>query len=176
MNQSDPLSPFPQKIRASLEASSLTYVRLPDHYAIHGTVPTELLMAVRETLNNQSISILQGKMNVERQNRLSLTISPVYALEPHGVPAVPTGKLFIRLEEHIRAEEKRDILETMGYQIIDIPPYAPYTCWVSAHPDSLTTSLSHLSKLQTIADIRNIEPQMLTALRYRGIPKGSEEE
>jgi len=83
------------------------------------------------------------------------------------VPAVPTGRIFVRFKENVQAEEKYEALAAIGYQIIEIPAYAAHAAWVRGHPGGIDVSLSNIILLQSISDVLNIEPQMLTKLGYR---------
>ncbi len=167
MNPSDLLSQFPHSIPSNSDPSSLSYVRVPDYYAIHGQVPPDLRPSVLEFLNDQSIALLQGTVTSNLLDNSSIKITPVYWLEPNGAPAVPTGRIFIRFEDYIHAEEKCDVLKTIGYQVVDIPSYASHTAWIRAESESIAASLSNTSRLHSISDVRHFEPQMLKALRYR---------
>lgn len=167
MSNVDIFSNFPTRIRANLEPSSLSYVQLPAHFAIHGPVPAHLSPSILGYINNQSIAILRGNVASDITHDSSIRITPVYALEPNSVPAVPTGRIFVRFKENVQAEEKREALAAIGYQIIEIPAYAPHAAWVGVYPDGIGVSLSNITLLQSISDVLNIEPQMLTKLGYR---------
>jgi hypothetical protein len=100
----------------------------------------------------------------------SLAITPVYALEPNGPFAVPTGLVFVRFKEEIKAEAQYQALASTGYTIIDIPLYAHYSAWVRHKSKDIAAALTNLSSLETLSDVVNVEPQMLTKLARRSNP------
>ena len=59
------------------------------------------------------------------------------------------------LERH-----KKDI-EAAGYRIVEVLAYAPQAAWVHAASGDAGESLSHVAKLEAIAGIEEVEPQML---------------
>ena len=170
MVKSHPFSEFPERIRASSERPHLSYVRLPEHYAIHGPLPAHLAPSVLLHLNDQSIAVYQGTPDERLMQDNSLAITPVYSLEPSGPPAVPTGLVFLRFKKGIKAEEQHQTLASMGYTITDIPLYALHTAWVRCKSGDIAAALTNLPSLETLSVVVNIEPQMITKRALRSIP------
>ena len=165
-----PFAEFPERIRASSGRSHLWYLRLPEHYAIHGPLPTHLVQSVLLHLHDPSITVCEGTPNPQLMQTKSLAITPVYALEPNGPFAVPTGLVFVRFKEEIKAEAQYQALASTGYTIIDIPLYAPYSAWVRHKSEDIAAALTNLSSLETLSDVVNVEPQMLTKSAHRSGP------
>ena len=153
---------FPDSVPASTERPSSTYSRVPGWFAVHGAPPPSLTLPVAFTLNEGAISVCRGEPPDPRALPPSLLITPVYSLRPGGRPAVPTGRVFIRFAEHIRADSRREALAQAGYRIVDLPAYAPQAAWVESAEDGVAASLAGLARLQTLAEIVNVEPEMLT--------------
>jgi hypothetical protein len=162
-------SEFPERIHASTERPHLLYNRLPDHYAIHGPLPAQLAQSVLLYLHDQSIAVCRGTDQQLMQAK-DLAITPVYALEPNGPFAVPTGLVFVRFKEEIKAETQYQALASAGFTIIDIPLYAPYSAWVRHKSEDIAAALTNLSSLETLSDVVNVEPQMLTKSALRSGP------
>ena len=91
----------------------------------------------------------------------ALTITPVYATDPSGPLAVPTGRIFIRFTPDIRVEVHRRSLAERGYTVVTIPSYAPHTAWVQAINGDIATSLLNIEKLNGLPGIVNVESQLL---------------
>jgi hypothetical protein len=89
------------------------------------------------------------------------SLIPVYGLEPSGLPAVPTGQVFIRFAEGIKAEERRQEINQAGYEIVQSLSYAPQAAWLRARSDDIADALAEISKLEQLPDVENVEPQML---------------
>ena len=96
-----------------------------------------------------------------------LQISPVYALEPDGDRAVPSGRLFVRFEAGVQAITRSDDLARAGYEVLDIPQYASQTAWVRATDGDIAAALRGLDRLERVEDVENVEPQMLRAMGWR---------
>jgi hypothetical protein len=94
-------------------------------------------------------------------------MTPVYRLEPDGPLAVPTGKVFVRFKEGVEAETRRAEIEGAGYEIIQTPPYAPSSAWVRSAGGDIARSLSDIEALEKLADVENVEPQMLVERAQR---------
>ncbi len=163
-------SEFPERIRASSERPDLSYVQLPKHYAIHGPLPAHLAPSVLLHLNDQSIAVCRGTPDQRLMQDISLAITPVYSLEPSGPPAVPSGLVFLRFKENIKAKEQHQTLTSAGYTITDIPLYALHTAWVRYKSGDIAAALTNLPSLETLSDVVNVEPQMLTKRALRSIP------
>ncbi len=97
----------------------------------------------------------------------TVTITPVYATDPRGPLAVPTGQIFIRFTPDVKTEGRRDNLTDHGYTIVRIPSYAPHTAWVQATTGDIATSLLNIEQLKGLPGIVNVEPQLLMHRKSR---------
>lgn len=86
---------------------------------------------------------------------------PLYQLEPGGAPAVATGRVFIRFSEQVDAASRADEIASAGYRIGQTVPYAPNAAWLEPQSGNIADALSHLGDLQSLADVENVEPQMI---------------
>jgi hypothetical protein len=137
---------------------------LPGHYAVHRPVhdspPSEdAVTALME--DNSMIEVFRGNPD-RRQRSLPGRIGPVYALQPGGRPAVPTGRVFIRFKEGTAVEDRLREIAEAGYEIADRISYAPHAAWLRARSADIADALAGIEALEEIADVENVEPQMLT--------------
>ncbi|RPI55449.1 MAG: hypothetical protein EHM55_07860 [Acidobacteria bacterium] len=88
-------------------------------------------------------------------------IGPVYSAGTGGPLAVPTGRVFVRLEEHARAVDKRPQFEAAGFEIEGTPSYAPHTAWLVPRQGGVAYALPALADLERIPDVVHVEPQLL---------------
>jgi len=165
--QSDPLLTFPEAMQVSTEHASLRYIKIPALFAVHGNLPAQLKSAVEATIKEGAITICRRDQVALEVPLSSLKISPVYALDPHGPLAVPTGRIFIRFTPGVKAEDRRLDLEKRGYTITHIPSYAPHTAWVQATNGDIATSLLNIEQLKGLPSIVNVEPQLLMHRKSR---------
>lgn len=163
-------SKFPERIHASSERPHLLYHQVPEHFAIHGPLPVQLTESVLLRFYDQSIAVCQGMPDQELMQTKSMAITPVYSLEPDGPFAVPTGRIFVRFKEGIKAESQNQALASTGYTITDIPLYAPQTAWVCHQSKDVASALTNLSGLEALSNVVNVEPQMLTKPARRSGP------
>jgi hypothetical protein len=154
---------FPERLRAGTERRDTYYTRVPDYYALHRAA--DAAGAVM-TLKEEGIAVYHGEPDANRDDKTSLT--PVYSLQPSGPLAVPTGEVFIRFAQGIDATSRRDEIERAGYKIVKTTSYTPHTAWLQSTSGGVAQSLSNIPALEALADVANVEPQMLTAPGLRG--------
>jgi hypothetical protein len=164
---SDPLLTFPEAVQVSTEHASLRYIKIPALFAVHGNLPAQLKSAVEATIEEGAITICRREQVTLGVPLSSLKISPVYALDPHGPLAVPTGRIFIRFIPGVKAEDRRPDLEERGYTITHIPSYAAHTAWALASNGDIATALFNIEKLKDLRDVANVEPQLLMQRKNR---------
>ena len=89
---------------------------------------------------------------------------PVYAFSGNQPPAIPTGRIFVQGGKGANLGE---IVNALGYEIEDRPPYAPNSAWIVASDRSIASALSNLQHLMAAAGLESVEPQMLRPLNFR---------
>ncbi|MFY9269125.1 MAG: hypothetical protein WAO55_05170 [Candidatus Manganitrophaceae bacterium] len=161
-SKKNPLPKFPREVRSRTQRPVTVYTRLPDHYAVHG------LRRDRSPAENPVLAMGEGEDRIEifrgeaeKQNNAPGKIGPVYTLPPGGAPAVPTGRIFIRFKEKIPVEQRLQEIEQAGYEIVQRLEYAPHAAWLQARSGEIADALTDISALERIADVENVEPQMV---------------
>ncbi|NNG16614.1 MAG: hypothetical protein HKM89_09045 [Gemmatimonadales bacterium] len=167
MPSDDPLPEYPARVRVSTERPELVYERLPGYFAIRGPVPQTLRSAVTTEMEDGQITVCRGTADSSEAELADSTITPVYGLGAAGAPAVPTGRILVRFAEHIRAEEQRDALEGLGFRVVETLPYALHVAWVESVDGDAAAALHGIERLEGLADIVNVEPQMVRERRHR---------
>jgi hypothetical protein len=160
MPTKDFFSKFPEQIRASSERATQLYVRKPGYYAVHSRQPGALAHAAVALFNEGAIAVFRGEFDAATAADAE-TVGPVYELQPGHALAVPTGLVFVRFAERIQANARTEEIEQAGYEVVESPIYALYTAWLRARSGDMADALSHISALDTLPDIVNVEPQML---------------
>lgn len=162
MAKKNPFSRYPSQVRASTERPDVRYVHLAGHFAIHGKVPPSLASSVVWLLNEENIAVCRGEAGDQPADSESVTLSPVYALGADGPAAVPTGLILVRFKESVRIEERHEALARAGYTVRQTLAYAPHAAWVQASSGGIAEALTGIATLETLPDVVNVEPQMLT--------------
>lgn len=165
MSQPNLFHDFPERLPASTERRDTFYTRVPGYHAVHhGLEEADRTDAVM-TLKEEGIAVYRTETNESRGDTASLT--PVYELHPSGPLAVPTGKVFIRFTEGVDAASHREEIERSGYEIAKTSQYTPHTAWLRSKSGSIAQSLTNIHALESLPDVENVEPQMLTVREPR---------
>jgi hypothetical protein len=133
----------PHKLRASSRRRDVVYELADDLVALHH--PRDKL---------QEAEILRRRPKRGRTG-------PVYYTGDSRTLAVPTGRLFVRLKKGLRAESKEAAFARAGYAIADIPSYAPNAAWLAPARGSIADSLARIGRVERIAGVVNVEPELL---------------
>lgn len=167
---------YPQQVQFGVESAQRVYLQKPGYYAVHYAQPETATSEDAETsprvidetaaaeaiavMEEESIAVFSGSPS-GRRNPSDAVISPVYALQPGGSAAVPTGMVFVRFAENTSAVSHQDAISAAGYEIVEQPPYTPHAVWLRAQSGNIADSLQNLPQLMAIPDVENVEPQML---------------
>lgn len=92
---------------------------------------------------------------------------PVFSAGKEGPLAVPTGRVFIRLRDGVRPEQRRAELATAGFEIERTLPYAPNAAWLRPTNGGVAEALSRIGRLEALPDMAHVEPQMLLDRDFR---------
>ncbi|HTU10882.1 MAG TPA: hypothetical protein VMG08_08270 [Allosphingosinicella sp.] len=88
--------------------------------------------------------------------------TPLYSLTPGGSPAFPSGDVMIRFGEGTEAAARQAEIESAGYRIERILPYAVQAAIVRAASGLLGDTLAGVARLARIPGVENVEPQMIS--------------
>jgi hypothetical protein len=163
--QKNYFSEYPQQIRFGTEQSAVLYSRKPGYYAVHYKQPGTVAPGAVLQLNDGAIAVFQGEPD-EAENAIRLasttgTFGPIYTLQADSSLAVPTGLVFIRFVEGVEVESRREAIKQAGYEIAQSLSYAPQAAWLHAKSGNILDALVGISKLESIPNVGNVEPQML---------------
>jgi hypothetical protein len=157
MGESTPLQRCPARLRIGSEPPVRVYLRQDDYYALHGCPPGAPTPGAELTLKSGEIAVFRGPPPGAADR-----VGPVYAAED-GPLAVPTGLVFVRFAPGTRAADRRPALEDTGFQVMQLPGYAPHACWVRPRAGGIAAALHGLIRLAALPGVEHVEPQLLTA-------------
>ncbi|MEH1786569.1 hypothetical protein [Nostoc sp.] len=155
--QKDSFSEYPQQIRVGSGHTAVSYTRKSGYYAIHYNQPSTVPAGAILQLNNGEIAVFSGEPNQSEKGILS----PIYTLEANASLVVPTGLVFIRFAEGVDVESQREVINQAGYEVAQSFSYAPHAAWLRAKSGNIVDAIAGISQLEAIANVENIEPQML---------------
>ncbi|MEH1949602.1 MAG: hypothetical protein V7K77_21990 [Nostoc sp.] len=58
-------------------------------------------------------------------------------------------------------ESQREVINRAGYEVTQSLAYAPHTAWLRAKSGKIVDAIAGISQLEAIANVENVEPQML---------------
>ncbi|MDZ7970551.1 MAG: hypothetical protein RM368_37450 [Nostoc sp. DedSLP03] len=164
--QKDYFSEYPEQIRVSGNVNlrtAISYTRKPGYYAVHYNQPSTVAIGAILRLNDGAIAVFSGEPNQSEQGILS----PVYTLETNASLAVPSGLVFIRFAEGVDVESQHEVINRAGYEVAQNFSYAPHTAWLRAKSGRIVDAIAGISQLEAIANVENVEPQMLMQRGFR---------
>jgi hypothetical protein len=157
----DYFSKYPPHIRANTTSSAPLYVLKPGYYAVQQRPPDLPAPDAVLLLDDGAIAVFQGEPGEAAEAAQAGGLSPVYALQPSGLSAIPTGRVFIRFAEGVKAESRRPEIDQAGYELIESLAYAPQAAWLRAQSGDIADALAGIPQLEQLPDVENVEPQML---------------
>jgi len=160
MSSKDSLSRCPKQLQVNNKQANMRYVCKTNYYAVHNCELGQMTRDAVALFNEGRIAVFQGEPNATTIAEHA-TIGPVYALQPSETLAVPTGQVLVRFTEGVPATAHTTEIEQAGYRLVESLSYAPHAAWVCARSGEIADALSHLSKLEQLPDVANVEPQML---------------
>lgn len=160
MSSKDSLSRCPKQLQVSNKQADMLYICKRNYYAVHDRQLGELAQGAVALFNEGRIAVFQGDPTATNTSQHEC-IGPVYALQPSEALAVPTGQVLVRFTEGVPAAAYTTEIEQAGYQLVESLSYAPHAAWVCARSGEIADALSHLSELERMPDVANVEPQML---------------
>ncbi|MBI4525627.1 MAG: hypothetical protein HY695_17655 [Deltaproteobacteria bacterium] len=151
---------YPERVSTGPALPISVYVCLPGYYAVHNRPAAAPASGAIFLLNDGAIAVFQGEPDTESSSAAG-SLSPVYRLHPGGPLAVPTGLVLVRFAAGVVAETRREQLAQAGYENVESLVYAPQAVWTRARSGDIAAALNGIPALQALADIENVEPQML---------------
>lgn len=92
---------------------------------------------------------------------------PVYRRVPGGDMVVPTGRVLVRFADGDAAADHKADLQSVGYIVERVLPYATNTALVRAATGDIAAALRGLDQLSEVAGVVVVEPQMIGSTAKR---------
>ena len=152
--------PAELEVRSS-EGLAARYRLAPEFYADSSGERTPAANRLVAQLD-ENIAVLEGATPPgEAAQKRAL---PVYRAQPSGAFAVPTGRVWVRFADGVKAAEKNDAFKNLGFEIEESPAWAPQAVWLRSSSGRIADALAALPELKGLTEVVQVEPQMLTAI------------
>ncbi len=154
----------PEQLRLGAPGRDVGFVLRKDLVALHG--PRTAADATRSVLSlpGAGIEVVAAGDVAPGDPRLR---GPVYAQEPAGNLAVPTGRVFVRFGAGGRPTDWVARLQQQGFAPVQSHPDAPGTAWVAPIGGRIEAGLEGLGQLAALTGVEGAEPELLRASRRR---------
>lgn len=161
------LSNYPTRLRASTAHPETIYTRAAGCHAVKSASPLR-----QQNVDKRRIMALEDDGDIYQifegePKRLTGEVTAVYRCSDGSSLCVPTGRVFVRLEEGLRVEDFAEAFRKLGFVIAQSLPYAPHAAWLEREDGDIAAALRSVSALEQLPQVRNVEPQLLSARVWR---------
>ena len=155
------LTHYPPRLCASSTHPELTYQRADKLYVVKSTSQTNHRHAAL-TLEDDGVTYL-----VMRGEPAPTADAGAVYMGNGGVMFVPTGRVFVRLDDDMPLEAHAEAFRRLGYVIAQTLPYAPNAGWLQHAEEDVAEALRGIADLAKLPGVQNVEPQLLTVRMQR---------
>jgi hypothetical protein len=151
----------PVVLRVRTGRGESAYQLAPDLVALHGVEPGPDAVAAFEDegVTVEEVERVSEPLAAER-------LGPVYR-QPGGALVVPTGRAFVQFAQGERADRYADERRAAGFELEEVPSYAPHAAWVRPAGGGVVEGLQLLERLQRLPGVESVEPQLLSRAARR---------
>ena len=155
------LTHYPPRLCASSAHPDLTYQRADKLYVVKSTSQTNHRHAAL-TLEDDGVTYL-----VMRGEPAANADAGAVYMGNGGLMFVPTGRVFVRLDDDIPLEARAEAFRRLGYVIAQTLPYAPNAGWLEHADKDAAEALRGIPELARLPGVQSVEPQLLTVRAQR---------
>jgi hypothetical protein len=155
------LTHYPSRLCASSSHPEQTYQRADKLYVVKSTSQTQQ-RNVALTLEDDGVTYLV----IRGEPAANADAGAVY-MGNGGLMFVPTGRVFVRLDDDMPLEAHAEAFRKLGYVITHVLPYAPNAGWLERADKDAAEALRGIPDLACLPGVQNVEPQLLTVRAQR---------
>jgi hypothetical protein len=152
---------YPPRLCASSAHPEQTYQRADRLYVIRGATQTQQKNAAL-TLEDDGVVYL-----VMRGEPAPNADAGAVYMGGGGLVFVPTGRVFVRLDDDTPLEAHAKAFRKLGYVITHVLPYAPNAGWLEHADKDVAEALRGMADLAKLPGVQHVEPQLLTVRAQR---------
>lgn len=158
---------FPPDFSVQTVPSPTRYVLADGYFAVPDAVAAAAHLDIEFRLEEDGLCVCRGVPGTELAAFPSGDLTPVYRIGQLGPLAVPTGRVFVRFEEHTPLSSRREEIQRAGFVIQQPLSYAPQAGWVTPQSRQIADALVRFPNLTQLAGVQAVEPQMLMRSQHR---------
>jgi len=155
------LTHYPPRLCASSSHPEQTYQRADKLYVVKSTSQTQQ-RNVALTLEDDGVTYL-----VMRGEPAPTADAGAVYMGSGGLMFVPTGRVFVRLDDDMPLEAHAEAFRRLGYVIAQTLPYAPNAGWLEHADKDAAEALRGIPELARLPGVQSVEPQLLTVRAQR---------
>lgn len=159
------MADFPRHVQGG--TVNAVFERRPELYSVRQPAGAAAAEAVA-VISGDAMGTFAVYKGTAPRSRTDVDVGPVYSAGPAGPLAVPTGRVFVRLAEGVRPEQRRAQFEAAGFHIDQTLPYAPNAVWLRPASGGVAQALPGLTELRKLPDVVHVEPQLLFERSLKG--------
>ena len=154
----------PARLRLGSSEREVHFVLRPDLVALHGARPATARGQPLLSLPDGATEVVGASAVASDDPRRR---GPVYAQEPTGALAVPTGRIFVRLAPAGAPADLPALLTAEGF--VPVPSSHPRStgAWVAPIGGQIEAGLAGLERLAALPGVQAVEPELLRETRRR---------
>jgi len=157
------MSPIPKQVHSG---TSAVLERRHDLYAVRQSTGAAAKDAVTVLGDDTRVAFAVYRGDPPEGHKAE-DVGPVYSAGPDGPIAVPTGRVFVRLTEGVKPEERRQQFEAAGFHIEQTLSYAPNAAWLRPTTGGVNHALPAIATLEKLDDVVHVEPQLLFDRQFK---------
>ena len=155
------LTHYPARLCASSNYPEQTYQRADKLYVVKSTSHSQPKGAAL-TLEDDGVTYL-----VMRGEPAANADAGAVYMGNGGLMFVPTGRVFVRLDDDMPLEAHAEAFRRLGYVIAQTLPYAPNAGWLQHAEEDVAEALRGIPELARLPGVQSVEPQLLTVRAQR---------
>lgn len=160
------MAEFPPEFSVATLPRPTRYVLADGYFAVPDPLATAANLAIEFRLEDAALCVCRRRPGRDADFP-SGDLTPVYRIGERGPLAVPTGRVFVRFQEHTSLASRREEIQHAGFVIQQSLSYAPHAGWVTPQSGQLADALERFPNLMQLAGVQAVEPQMLMQSQRR---------
>lgn len=155
------MTEFPSEFSVATLPEPTRYFLADGYFAVPDPVAAAANLEIEFRLEDDALCVCRRTPGTEPASFPAGDLTPVYRIGQRGPLAVPTGRVFVRFEEHTSLSSRREEIQDAGFVIQQSLSYAPHAGWVTPQSGQIADALERFPNLSQLTGVQAVEPQML---------------
>ncbi len=152
---------FPMEFRAPARKGERTFS------AVDGYCAVQLKSLSRTPLDeevqriDEHIAMCRGEVSALMKKYPDAEVTPLYREGKLGAPGVPTGRIFLRLDENHAIRDQEQLLRDLGFRLETVNDAIPNAGWITRLDNDRVQALMQMDRLSSVESLESAEPQLI---------------